>query len=404
MSLTTLTDDDYGCRVFDSVSPSPAGSLATSKRGRSFRMVSFMEIQHLHLSIERYDSQSKQLMESVADIYHPAMVETNSVWWGHSCFLAGAFEVSKPDSYLIIKVSSGVTEEDREELGWTYLSLANSSVDSKMFRLKLFSGNYDQAAFVFNTASPNGTFVDVDFSLVRKCEKNDAASNTPKQRHHRRRYSVLSKNASTNGSSESFMAVPGPATPAKNDAEDGNVTPRSSISPFKQFVTTPPDTIPRSKGDVVLTPSGYSDMSGRFSGRGSPASASNTTTPNHTTTPNYTPSPRGIGKTVSAPNLDVPHAPSGLEPTVMPPLPERTRKVPRSVSARYNAKELQNIVRINTREYVEGVTQPVMFLMRLPPGARAGTVITNLGGRRDRSIVVPADVQAGDVVLIAAVP
>jgi hypothetical protein len=95
-------------------------------------MVSFMEIQHLHLSIERYDSQSKQLMESVADIYHPAMVETNSVWWGHSCFLAGAFEVSKPDSYLIIKVSSGATEEDREELGWTYLSLASSSVDSNI--------------------------------------------------------------------------------------------------------------------------------------------------------------------------------------------------------------------------------------------------------------------------------
>jgi hypothetical protein len=379
------------------------------KHNKSFRLVPFTAINHLHLTVERYDTQSKTLIECVADIYHPVLVEANSIWWGHSCFLPIPFELSKPDTYLVVKVSSG-NDGEREELGWTYLNIDKDTVDTKMLRLKMFSGVYEYSSMAFNTAVPNGTFIDVDFSLVRRSDPKLIMPDSPRQRQ-RRRYTVAAKaskeelTATRVASSSSLGSFATPRKGGNNGNEDFASPLTPPFTPFQDCVQTPPDTIPRSKTDVVLTPSGYSELSGQ-SGYGSPHSADSSPERGRPPVAKAGTQHKGINN-FSTNNLTMNTAvqlqATGLSSNV--PLGSGRSKLLQGVSGlhKYTARELENIRRINTREYVDGAPL-ALFVMRIPDGVRPGITITNIGGRKDRSLVVPTGVKGGDVVLIAAVP
>ena len=59
---------------------------------------------------------------------------------------------------------------------------------------------------------------------------------------------------------------------------------------------------------------------------------------------------------------------------------------------------------INSLQLVKGVHVPVHIVFRLPSKAVEGMLISNIGGRKDRSIIVPAGMFPGDLVIVAAIP
>jgi hypothetical protein len=58
---------------------------------------------------------------------------------------------------------------------------------------------------------------------------------------------------------------------------------------------------------------------------------------------------------------------------------------------------------LKTTEYIEGSTNIVRYFMTIPPNALPGSIITNIGGRKDRSLVIPNGVVPGEKVVIVSI-
>ena len=58
---------------------------------------------------------------------------------------------------------------------------------------------------------------------------------------------------------------------------------------------------------------------------------------------------------------------------------------------------------INTIEFIEGYHNPIEVLITMPNTAQPGMLISNIGGKKNRSIIVPDDVRPGEKCIIIAV-
>jgi hypothetical protein len=58
---------------------------------------------------------------------------------------------------------------------------------------------------------------------------------------------------------------------------------------------------------------------------------------------------------------------------------------------------------LKTVEYIDGVHKPVRMVFTVPTGAQPGTLLTGLGGHRNRSLVIPEGVRPGEKCIVIAV-
>ena len=357
-------------------------------------MVPYTALENLHLTVEIFDTTSRKMIETVADIHHPVMVNNESIWWGRSCYLPTPLNFMKPSCIVVIRVrgsreSFNDTEDEQivVDLGWTYLNLDLTCIDTKMLRLQLFSGAFDYNLVAFNTASVIGTYIDLDFSLTsRVSQRPDSmqgvTSTNSVTRGARRRYTVAPTALSATAAAAAASASGSGKTPRAVVGDSTSAAFGSSVVGENRSVLQSPIRVPIPANPADVTPPRVPSDPDSTLPRGRFVAFADTTESSKQSLP----SKATVGLTHGS---------------------KSTRKVINSVSGRHLLSEREarekGYIKIYTREFVDNsLDEPVLFLMRVPDGVGPGTVIVNLGGRKDRSLVLPRGVVAGQTVLVVA--